>query len=533
MTRAPEIRPRGLGEDHALARDLIAGRPRAVDLLPKGVLAPDRAEGRTSEARLGPGAFETTTPEARRRLERILDGDGVLVSTGQQPVLFAGPMYVLYKALTAVQLAREVEAETGRPALASFWIASDDHDWEEVGSVRLLDRSNRVREVRLDPPPGRRRRSAGPTPLPEGVTGLVDEIAQLLPESEFVGRYLELLREAYRPGRSLAEAFGHVLSGLLGDRPLAWIDTGRAEVKRASVPLLRRSLEDAAAEEEAFREGAERVREAGYDAQIPVMDGGTHVFYDTGDARVRLYRAGEGELRLGREGARASRDELERELDRAPGRFSPNVSLRPVLESWLLPTAYVVAGPGELAYWTQVAPLFRLRDVAMPALRPRHSWVVLEEKVAKVLRKVDAGVGDFRGGGEELIHRTVSDARPEGVEEALTGLRAAVHQATVDVEEALQEDLPGLQASVGKARSRLFQAVDELDAAVDARVEERQEVVVRQIRKAASHLFPQGRPQERVVNPFYYLARYGDAFLEAVEEAGVDRSVRPWHGTDP
>lgn len=530
MSPAPTIRPRELGAEGGLARAVLAGEPAAVDLLPPGALAAGSPDDRAGEARLPPEAFRTTTPAARDRLERILDGDGLLVTTGQQPVLFLGPLYVLYKALGAIQLAREVEEATGRPALAAFWVASDDHDWREVGGTALLDRDNRLRSVRLEPPPDWTDRSAGPSPLPEAVGDRLDEVEEYLPESDFVGEYLELFRGAYRPGRRVARAFGRALAGVLEDRPMAVLDTGRKEVKRAAAPLLRRALEEAGAGEEALRVGARRVRRAGYEPRIPVLEGGTHVFYDTGETRVRLYRAEGGGFRLGPDGREVGVAPLLEELESRPERFSPNVALRPVLESWLLPAAYSVVGPGELAYWTQLPPLFRERAVAMPTLRPRPSWVVLEEKIAKVLRKVEARPEEFSDGGEELVRRTVAESRPEAVDAALAELRGAIQAATEGVEEALERELPGIRSSVGKARSDLFGAVDELEGAVDSRVEERQEVLVRQIRKAAVHLYPDGRPQERVLSPLYHLARYGRGFVDAVEEAGRGRPMLPGPG---
>lgn len=530
MSPAPTIRPRPLGSEGSLPRAVLSGELAADGLLSGEGDAHASAADRSGRARLSPEPFRTTTPAARDRLERILGGDGVLVSTGQQPVLFLGPLYVLYKALGAIQLAGEVEEATGRPALAAFWIASDDHDWREVGTAALLDRENRLRSLRVEPPADRARRSAGPSPLPGEVEDRLDDIVEHLPQSEFVDEYLELFRDAYRPGRSVAGAFGRALSGVLGERPLALLDTGREEVKRAAEPLLRRALKDAGAGEEALRSGARRVRGAGHEPRIPVMDGGTHVFYDTGEARVRLYRAEGGGFRLGRDGREVDGGPILEELGREPGRFSPNVALRPVLESWLLPVSYTVVGPGELAYWAQLPPLFRERGVPMPNLRPRPAWVVLEGKIAKVLRKVEARPEDFRDGGDALVRRAVSESRPEAVDAALADLRGAIHSAIDDVEEALGRELPGIRSSVGKARSDLFGAVDELEDAVDGRVEERQEVLVRQIRKAAVHLYPDGRPQERVLSPLYYLARYGRDFVAAVEEAGRERPLLPAPG---
>lgn len=531
MSPAPTIRRRTPGEEGGLARDLLAGRGRAEDLYPRRALNAGSSSRERSEARLEAGAFGTTTDAARERLQRILDGDGWLVTTGQQPVLFLGPLYVLYKALAAVQLADEVREATGRPALACFWVASDDHDWEEVGCTRLLDGDNRLRTLRLDPPDGWSGRSAGRAPLPAGTDDHLEGLSDILPDSDFVDTYLELIRDAYRAGRRVSEAFGRALGDVLEPRPLAWLDAGSAAVEEAAAPALRRALEDAEGGEAALREGTERVRAAGYEPRIPNLDGGTHVFFDTGEARVRIYRA-EGEaFRLGRDGRRVEAADLLAELDREPGRFSPNVSLRPVLESWLLPVAYTVLGPGELAYWAQLPPLFERRAVSMPAVRPRPSWTVVEAKVEKVLRKVDAPPEDFRDGGEALVRRAVARSRPGEVESALTRLRRAIQTATEELESAVRHELPGIRSSVGKARSEMFAVASELDRAVDDRVEERREVVVRQIRKAAAHLYPDGAPQERVINPLYYLARYGHDFLNAVEEAGRDRPLRPWPGT--
>lgn len=532
MSPAPDVRARTTGPAGSVARDLVSGEDRAVALFPDRALDVPEPSAPTGGARIGPEAFGTTTPEARTRLERVLDDDGVLVSAGQQPVLFLGPLYVLYKALAAIQLAEEVRSATGRPALALFWVASDDHDWREVAGTRLLDRENRLRTLRIEPPPGRGERSVGPTSLPEEIDDRIDDLTQLLPDSEFIDDYLNLFREAYEPGRSVAGAFGRALSGVLGRRPLAWLDTSRPDVKSAAAPLFRRALEDASGGGAALRSGTERVREAGYEPQIPLLEGAGQLFYDTGEARVRLYREGGDGFSLGRNGREVPAAELLAELERDPGRFSPNVALRPVLESWLLPVSYTVLGPGELSYWAQLPPLFDRRGVAMPAVRPRPSWVVVERKVEKVLRKVDADPEAFRDGGEALIRRAVSDSRPHGVDSALEVLRGSIEASIEELGAAVERELPGIRSSVGKAKSDLFAAVDEMDRAVDDRVEERQEVQVRQIRKAAVHLYPDSSPQERVLNPLYYLARYGDDFVAAVEEAGRRRPLRPRPGPD-
>lgn len=524
----PRLLPRALAEEGTLAGDWLRGEGPARGLLPvPGEASDDGGE----RLRLDPGHLHASSDEAARRLERVAEGDGVLVTTGQQPVLFLGPLFVLYKALTALGTARSLRA-AGTPALALFWVAGDDHDWGEVGRCRVLDTDNRLRTLRLDPPPGRGTRSVGPTRLPQAVTDLLDDMEQLLPSSEFVDDYLELLRGHWRAGRPVAEAFGATLGDLLGDRPFAWVDASSAAVRAASAPLVRRAVEQADRVEEALRAGGRRVREAGYDVQMPPRPGGLPVFVEGPEGRRRLYRRGGDGFSVGRDGDRLSREEVLGVLSERPEAVSPSGELRPVLESWLFPVAATVLGPSELAYWAQLDPLFSWAGVGAPRVSGRRSWVVLESKVGKVLQKLGAGPEDFRDGGEALAGEIEEAGRPAAVDEALDEARREVAAAMDRVEDAVAGELPGIRSAVGAARHEAFEALGALEDAVDDRVRERHEVLLRQVRKAAVHLRPDGEPQERVLSPFYYLARYGSGFVDRLEGA-TREADRPLEGDGP
>lgn len=531
---APRLLARSPAEPGSLAHGLVTGDEEARALLPEGSLATggeaiDRKAltGRESRGRLPVEALRASSAEARERAEAALEGDGVFVTTGQQPVLFLGPLYVLYKALTAVEIA-EALTEAGTPAVALFWVAGDDHDWDEVGRTRLLDRSNRLRELRVEAPAGREGRAVGPSPLPDGVSERIDHIEQVLPDSEFVDGYLELLRDAWAPGRSFSDAFGRTLQSLLSGRCLTWIDAASPAVRRAEASLFGRVLEEADEVMERLARGTRRVREAGWSPQLTPHETGLPLFLDTDEGRQRLFRS-DGAFRVGREGGAVSGAEVAEELEARPERFSPDVALRPPVASWLLPTGVTVLGPAELSYWIQLPELFEWADVPLPRLRLRDGWTVLESKVDKVLDKLDVGPEDFRDGGRSLARRVKDGGRPAEVEEALSEARAGFGEALAGVEEAIGREMPGIRSAVGAARHQAFQVLDELASVVDDRVEEQHEVVLGQIRKAARHLWPAGDPQERVLTPFYYLARYGPAFLERLERRTRGRA-RPEDG---
>ncbi len=525
----PRILRRALASEGTLAGDWLRGEERARRLLPAGDPTEARAAEAPTDRNAAPvsgrplpfSAFGTSDDGTADKLRGILAGEGALVTTGQQPLLFGGPCLVLYKALSAIHTARALEETTGRPHLACFWIASDDHDWEEVGAVRLLDLSNELRTLRLAPPPGWADRPAGPAPLPEEVLDLHEELIQLLPETEFIGVYLKDIRDAWRPGVSVASAFMGGLSAMLGERDFAWLDAAAPELKRAATPLLQWAVSHASHLEAALRAGSDRVEAAGYEPSVPVLAGATTVFLDTGQARERLYTEGNG-VRIGREGPFSSVQDLEDRLEDRPEAFSPNVSLRPVLESWALPVAATVLGPGELAYWAQLPELFRAAGVPLPAVAPRGSWTLVERKVDKVLEKLGTGPEALEDGGATVIREQTRSSRPPDVEQAISDLRVALGGALERVEDRIGRTLPGIRSAVGKARSQAFRAVQELEGQVDARVRERQEVLIAQIRKAAAHLYPDSRPQERVISPLYYLARYGPDLVDALETRTAD-----------
>jgi hypothetical protein len=242
MSGQPRLDRAAFGAPGSLGSRFAAGDPAAVNLFPSELPAPSESGDGVGAPALPPSCesaalaaevFGASSPDSAAKLRSILAGEGALVTTGQQPCLFLGPLFVLYKAMTAIRLAATLERELGCPVLALFWVASDDHDWQEVGTTHLIDTSNVLRSFRLNPPDGREQLSVGRTMLDGSIHDLLEQIREVLPQSEFIARYMELFGDAYRPGRSIGRAFGEALTGVLGGRELVWLDSAALEVKRA------------------------------------------------------------------------------------------------------------------------------------------------------------------------------------------------------------------------------------------------------------------------------------------------------------
>lgn len=458
------------------------------------------------------------------RLARLVEEGGGFVATGQQPGIFGGPLYTLYKAVTAVALAGALEEELGVPILPLFWIASEDHDWEEVAEVRVPDPGNRLTVLRLPRPDGEGEeppaRSIHRSVPGAEVEELLSSFLAALPSTDFSEPLEALLRSAYTPGRPLNESFRQLLHGLPGLAPLLTVDAADPALKRATLPVLLRELDDSEATEAMLGNRVEELERAGYAGQAPVLPGAVNLFLDGPRGRERLFRA-DGGFRLRHSEERLDRAGIERRVENDPAVLSPNVFLRPVVESRALPVVASVTGPGETAYWAQLEPLFRHHGMAMPVIHPRFSGILVERKVEKVLRKFELEADELSRPHHELAGRIARDQLPEAAADALGGLRRALGAEGDALLRAVKEIDPTLRDSADQARRQAFHAFEELEKKLLRSLKRQNETALEQLAKARLHLFPEGRPQERMINPFYYLFRYGPELVESLEaEAG-------------
>ncbi len=453
--------------------------------------------------------------EVNERLERLVAEDGYFVTTGQQPGLFTGPLYTFYKALSAVALARELETLLGRPVVPLFWIASEDHDWDEVARTYVVDVANDLQEVSVT-----RSHRPGDRPLHrisvrDDLDRATGTLEKLLPETEFSDRYLDLVRKSYQPGSTLPDGYRNMLQELLEPFGVAFVEAHDPLAKEASLPTLVEELDRAGEHESRLRERADSLQTEGYHVQVPVLEGAVNLFLEGPEGRERIYRNGE-QFRLRHSGARFDRAELVERVRSEPQVLSPNVLLRPVIESTLFPTLSYVAGPGETAYFAQLAPLFERHGIRMPVVAPRTSITIVEQKNRKVLEKFDLELQDLDRPFHELASEVAREEVPSDVRRALGEFRGAVGERSSALSDAARRIDPTLKGPIDGVRNAAFQALDEVEKKIVQAVKRQDRIALDQLEKAQVHLFPRALPQERVLNVLYYLVRYGEEFLPAV-----------------
>jgi len=508
----------------ALAGDYLAGAPQALDFYAGHFADPDSYRKKAIEVdsrfdrearRRAADAVRLPADAGGTRLDRFVDEGGYMVTTGQQPGLFGGPLYSVYKAITALRLASELEERLGKPVLPVFWVASEDHDWAEANHTYVVNTDNELLLSSLGDSPEEATPPLHKIPLGKRIDAVRDTFIDALPQTDFSEPYVELLREAVTPGVTLPGSFRRIMEELLGPFGLAFIDAADPVLKAASAGVLEQELTRSAETEAILAATARRLEEAGYGLQVALMDRGVNLFLEGPAGRERLYRE-DGGFRLHASGEVLGLDDIRARGAEDPGALSPNVLLRPVVESVVLPTLSYVAGPGEIAYFAQIRDFFQAFSIRMPVVHPRHGAVIVESKVRKVLDKFGLEPDALARPFHEVAGEIAREEVPEDIRRALGTLRGAIGKGVGDLQGAVTPLDPTLKGPVQHVRAQAFAALDELERKVVHAVKRESEIALAQLEKAQLHLYPGGKPQERVLNVFYYLSRYGGAFLEAL-----------------
>lgn len=516
---------------HPSLAPFFSGHPYDIEAYRRKAAEVEQRLDATSRALLTE-ALKPTTPRAADRLRQVLDGNGFFVTTGQQAGLFGGPLYTVYKVLSAVQLAAALERELGRTVVPVFWVGADDHDFEEIAGIIALDEQDALHRVSIERPADAAAVAMAEQPLGDDVTAALDAFAATMPGGPFADDVMARLRAHYRPGRTVADAFEASMAELLAPFDVVIVSSAHPALKRAAAPVLRREFDAQAEHATLLAHTSAALERAGYGVQVPIAEDVSNVFHSDAGGRDRLVREDNG-WHHRRSLRRMSDDALDALLEEKPEAFSPNVLLRPVVESAVLPTLAYVAGPGELAYFAQIGCLFRAHGIEPPVVFPRHSVTLVGPTERRLLERQELEVASFRRDAAELVHEAMRDEIPDGVARVLLELRATIDSGFAKLAEAALPIDVTLAGPVDGARRAALGNVDAIEKRVLARLRVREDTAARQIERIAAHLRPLGAPQERQLNIFTFLARYGATLPPAVAEAmrvELDTPAPDWSG---
>ncbi|MBU0518533.1 bacillithiol biosynthesis cysteine-adding enzyme BshC, partial [bacterium] len=340
--------------------------------------------------------------KAIENIEALRDPDTVAVLTGQQVGLFGGPLFAFYKALSAILWAQEIEASTGRRAVPVFWMETTDHDFFEVNHARLLNLDGDEENLSLVNSPAEKRRIVGSIKLNGEIEQVLRRLYHILPNNTYRGAYLEVLDTCYRPETTFGDAFAQLFSHLFGEDGLILYDANNSQCKKATSALVQRILSSTSELNNLLAQATTDVTSQGFPAQIQMQADKMQLFYAEDGIRYPITADG-NILYEKKQQDRAGIEKLKQIAAEHPDRFLPKVSLRPIFQDYLFPTAAYLAGPSEIAYFSQLKPLYNHLDVRMPAIIPRLSLTLIEAKIKKILDRQHFTPEQLRRGPQALI----------------------------------------------------------------------------------------------------------------------------------
>ena len=443
-------------------------------------------------------------------LERLERG-AIAVVTGQQVGLFSGPAYSIYKALTAIQIAEELTQE-GIDAVPLFWMATEDHDLDEVRSTNwFVDGQLRRFELASPPELGR---PVGRIALGEAVAALVQEGAALL-EKFGDSAMAKDLAECYCPEETYGSAFGKLLTRLFAKQGLILVDPLDERLHAIAGPVFRKVTERREAVIEGLLQREKDLESAGYEAQVKVTAKSTLLFYLDGAGREAI-SATNGSFRTST--ATWTAQEFARLVETEPHKFSANALLRPVVQDYLFPTAAYIGGPAEISYFAQSEVVYRQILGRMPVLLPRAGFTLVDAKASKLLQKYDLPVEDVWRGAQVVRKRMEAHSVPAGLAESLEHTEKQTETLMRGLGEQIAKLDATLAGAVENAKNKIRFQIDSLRQKAGRALDERNNIIGEHERYLDSLLYPNKALQSRELCLLPLLARWGPDGMRELQQ---------------
>ncbi|MDH4157443.1 MAG: bacillithiol biosynthesis cysteine-adding enzyme BshC [candidate division Zixibacteria bacterium] len=446
-------------------------------------------------------------------ISRLREGDTLCLFSGQQAGLFTGPLLVIIKAIGIIKAAARYSQQLGRPVIPVFWIAGDDHDFEEVNHTYVLDRAGEPVRIAYEKPPD--------LELPTSELRFVDgealenakkHLLETLPNTDFSCDLLKLIQCAYTAEDTFVSSFGKFMTGLLGQYGLVLFNPGDARIKRLAVPLFKSILDNYESLQQILAETNREILNRGYHVQVEKKENAAHLFYNHGGRRP-VMRDGD-RLSVGEESF--TLPQIRELIEKHPERFSPDVMTRPILQSYLFPVVSQKGGPAEIAYLAQINPVFELFGLVPPVHRARPTATLLEKRIKTLMDEYDIEFEQLSGDIEQVINRVLARSFPGDIETRFAQLRQGVERSFGEFSRETLAFDPSLEGAARQSLGKIDFTLKAFEGKVFAAHKKRSGETRDRIYRVWHATFPHRALQERSLNITYFLAKYGFDLVRAM-----------------
>lgn len=448
-------------------------------------------------------------------IEELREKDSLCVFSGQQAGLFGGPLLTLYKAIDTVKRAQKLRRELQRPVVPVFWIATDDHDFDEINHTYFVSREGQLEKIVYDPP----RDFA--VPVAQVCMDSEEHYEKLMAQArdgyggtDFSQELLERLGRAYSFEKCLTKAFAQYMADILPDFGLVLFCPTDKEIKALSKDFFKRVVESYYRLKSILEETSRSLEEDNYHIQVEKKQSATHLFFhDPG--RIPIHFLDDAfhleDKRLGLPGMLDL-------IEKYPERFSSDVITRPIWQSYVFPVVAQIGGPAEIAYFCQIGGLFQLFDLVQPYYYARASATIVEKRTEELLERYRINLKALTGDVEQLINRLAEDSFPAEVGDRISTFRTKLDDDYESFMKFIVDYDKSLEPMARQTYGKIDFALNSFEKKIFAHHKRKMQTVRNQIYRLAAVIFPEKNYQERSLNINYFISRYGFGIVDHIAE---------------
>ncbi|TVY09670.1 bacillithiol biosynthesis cysteine-adding enzyme BshC [Paenibacillus cremeus] len=462
------------------------------------------------------------SPETLANVRLLGESNTLAVVGGQQASLFTGPLLVIYKAITLISMARQASEKLQRPVVPVFWIAGEDHDFDEVNHLNWLTSELKVEKVKLEHPTGIRTSVSQTKISPEQWETVLEQLEKSLLPTEFRADLMASLQAMAGESVTLVDLFARFMAQLFGPSGLVLLDSDDPEIRQLEAPMFRLLVERNGEMNQALLRSRARLVSNGYQPQVELHDRGANLFvYDQGE-RVLLYSNEEGGFTDRRGERQYTREQLLDWAVSSPERLSNNVMTRPLMQDFLFPVLGTVLGPAEIAYWGLTRDAFEWAAMQMPILIPRFAFTLLEGTIQKNMTKYGLTLDDVLYHLEERQQAWLREQDQLKLDDRFAEVKTQFREHYEPLIEALAGINPGLKKLGDTNLGKIIEQIEFLEQKAGDGLRQQFDSGLRQFQRIGMSVLPGGKPQERLYNVIAYLNKYGDGWLKTLLELPIE-----------
>jgi bacillithiol synthase len=458
-----------------------------------------------------------TSAKTLDNIQKLKSTDGLAVVGGQQAGLLTGPLLVIYKCISTIQLAKQAEKELGVPVAPVFWIAGEDHDMDEINHI-MVPKNDTAKKISLKAASGVKSSASLWQWDPEDVKPWLMEVFRSFGETAFTNDFLAQTERYLYGSNSIVTFFAKLLSHWFSEEGLILLDSGDPEFKKLQSEFLEKMILNNGDIDQAFRSQTKDLNEKGFKDPIEVQENNAHLFFTRNDERILLFRNENGftskELDF-----TISEAELLKEAELHPEKFSNNVVTRPLMQEFLLPTLSFIAGPGEISYWASLGKVFHHFDRKMPVITPRLSITIVSHKIKGLLDSKNLKAEQvLEDGTENYKRKWFNENRPIETNDSIEAVRSDFVKSYSQLVKLAEVIDPKLLPVTEQNLNRILAEIDYIEQKMEQRVRKKVKIPLAEFDEIMLELKPGGVWQERVWNVYQYINEEGSGFVKNLIE---------------